>query len=329
MRRREFITLIGSAIAGLLPATGQERGAPPFRIAVLGSGRATDKLSLNEVKWLREGLAAEGLLEGQNFVLDARYAGGDYGLFKELAQDQLAKQPGAIAVSTIAAAKAAQGLTTSVPIVMLGLNDPIGTGLVSNLAKPGGNITGVASMNEDLQLKLLQMVREALPNASTVTVLVNPRNPSSFGMIAAVRSEAQTAGISIEAIEVATPDTLDSAFEQLARYRPDVLFVIPDISLAALSERIVASAAVHRVPTVGTFEELTEAGAIMSYGRVRQETIHRAASYLKRIANGAKPGDLPVEQPTRFRLIINLKAAKAFSIAIPLTLLARADEVIE
>jgi putative tryptophan/tyrosine transport system substrate-binding protein len=209
------------------------------------------------------------------------------------------------------------------------LNDPIGTGLVFNLAKPGGNITGIASMNEDLQLKLLQMLREALPKASRVAVLVNPRNPSSFGMIAAVRSEAVSAGIAIEAIEVATPDALDPAFEQLARNPPDVLFVIPDISLAALSARIVAAAAVHRVPTVGTFEELTEAGALMSYGRVRQETIHRAASYIKRIAHGAKPGDLPVEQPTRFRLIINLKAAKAFGIPMPLTLLARADEVIE
>jgi putative tryptophan/tyrosine transport system substrate-binding protein len=328
MRRREFITFIGSAIAGVVPATAQDSVAP-FRIAILGSGSATDNLSLNEVKWLREGLKAEGLVEGQHFVIDARYAGGDYSRFKELTRDQLARQPGAIAVSTIAAAKAAQELTTTVPIVMLGLNDPIGTGLVFNLAKPGGNITGIASMNEDLQLKLLQMLREALPKASRVAVLVNPRNPSSFGMIAAVRSEAVSAGIAIEAIEVATPDALDPAFEQLARNRPDVLFVIPDISLAALSARIVAAAAVHRVPTVGTFEELTEAGALMSYGRVRQETIHRAASYIKRIAHGAKPGDLPVEQPTRFRLIINLKAANAFGIPIPLTLLARADEVIE
>jgi len=328
MRRREFIALFGSVMAWPLPVTGQPRVAH-FRVAILGSGSANDQVSLNEMKWLREGLEAEGLLEGQHVVLDVAYAGGDYSRFKELMRNQLAKEPGVIVVSTIAAAKAAQELTTTVPIVMLGLNDPIGTGLVSNLAKPGGNITGVATMNEDLQLKLFQMVQEALPNASTITALLNPANPSSFAMIAAVRREAVSAGVTIDAIEAATPDAINPAFEQLAWHRPDVIIVIPDVSLAALSDRIVAAAAVHRVPVVGTFEELTAAGALMSYGRVRQETVRRAASYVKRIAEGAKAGDLPVEQPTRFRLIINLKTATSLGITMPLSLLARADEVIE
>ncbi len=329
MKRRVFVTLLaGAAAAWPLPAGAQNRSAP-FRIAVLGSGTASDEVSANELKWLREGLQSEGFVEAQHFVLEARYAEGDYSRFKDLARDLLAKQPGAIVVSTIAAAKSAQELTTSVPIVMLGLNNPVGTGLVSSLAKPGGNITGLATLSEDLQLKLFQMVREALPKANTVAALINPSNPSSSAMVAAVRGEAVLAGVTLEVVEVATPNALDAAFEQVARQRPDVLFVIPDVTLATIAGRIVAAAAAQRVPTVGTFEELTATGALMSYGRVRQETVRRAASYLKRIAEGVRPADLPVEQPTKFRLTINLKAARALGIEVPLTLLARADEAIE
>ena len=328
MRRREAMAVLCGAAAWPLAAQAQKHSSP-FRIALLGSGSATDRASVNELKWLKEGLEAEGFVEGRHFVIEVRYAEGDYSRFKELTQHLLGNRPGAIVVSTIAAAKSAQELTRTVPIVMLGLNDPIGTGLVSSLAKPGGNITGVATMNEDLQLKLLQMLRETLPDARTVTALINPRNPSSFGMLAAVRGAAGVAGITIEAVELATPDALAGAFAQVARHRPDVLFVIPDIGFVALSERIVAAAAAHRVPVVGSFEELTAAGGLMSYGRVRQETIRRAASYVKRIAEGAKPGELPVEQPTKFRLIINLKTAKALGLTIPPSLLARADEVIE
>jgi putative ABC transport system substrate-binding protein len=329
MSRRDFLTLLGAAaVAWPLVARSEDRSTP-FHVAILGSGRASDRLSGDELEWLRQGLQAERLVEGRDFVLEARYADGDYSRFKELARDALARQPGAITASTIAAAKAAQELTRSVPIVMLGLNDPVGVGLIPSLAKPSGNITGVATLNEETQLKLFQLLREALPNARAVTAFVNPRNPSSRGMIAAVRHEAVSAGMSIEVVEVATPDALDGAFEQVARRRPDVVFLIPDNSLWALSGRIVAAATAQRLPVVASLRELTEAGGLMSYGWIRQEAIHLAARYLRQIADGAKPADLPVQQPTNFRLAINQKSAVALGITIPRALLDRADDVIE
>jgi putative ABC transport system substrate-binding protein len=321
--------LFAGSAAGLpLAGLAQNRSAP-FRIGILGSAAETDRISVNELKWMKEGLQAEGLVEGQGFVIDARYAAGDYSRFKELARDLLANQPGAVVVSTIAGAKAAQDLTTTVPIVMLGLNDPIGSGLISSLAKPGGNITGIATLNEDLQLKLLQTLQEALPKLRSVTAFLNPRNPSNLSMVGAVRRQALSNGLTLETIEVATPDALDQAFKQLAQHRPDALFVIPDNALGALSDRIAALAAAQGVPAVSSNEELTFAGGLMSYGRVRRDLIHRAASYLRRIADGARAADLSVEQPTRFRLVLNLRTAKALGLEVPTTLLAQADEVIE
>jgi putative tryptophan/tyrosine transport system substrate-binding protein len=328
MKRREFVSLLGLA-AAVWGTHARAQSRPPFRIAVIGSGSREDRVSANEMRWLKEGLEDEGLVEGRHFTIEARYAEGDYSRFEEIAREMLAHDPGAFTVSTIAAARSARELTASVPIVMLGLNDPVGTGLVSTLAQPGGNVTGVATMNEDLQLKLFQMTREILPNARKIAAVANPRNPSSFAMIAAIRAEADAEGMTVEAVEVVAPDALDSAFEGAAPGRPDVFLVVPDVVLAALSTRIVATAALQRVPVVGTFEELTAAGALMSYGRVRQETVRRAASYLKRIAEGGRPGDMPVEQPTRFRLVINTKTANALGIEVPPGLLVRADEVIE
>lgn len=315
--------------AAAWPLSARGNRTAPFRVAILASGHASDALSVNELRWLREGLEAEGLAAGRDFMLEARYAEGDYSRFKELVRDLLATAPGAITVATIAAAKAAQELTSSVPIVMIGLSDPIGVGLVSSLAKPGGNITGVATMNEDIQLKLFQMVREALPEAKTIAAFLNPNNPTAFSIITALRREAASAGMSIETVEVATPDALDQAFGQLGRHRPDALMLIPDNAISALLDRIVAAAAAQRIPVVGSATELAAAGGFLSYGWVRQEAVRRAAGYLKRIAEGARPSDLPVEQPTKFRLVINRRTAEALGLSIPPTLLVRADEVIE
>lgn len=184
-------------------------------------------------------------------------------------------------------------------------------------------------MNEELQLKVFQMLREAFPTARTVTALVNPSNPSNIGMLAAIRGEAASHGTSIQTVEAATPLALDRAFQDIERQKPDVLLVLPDIALVSLSPDIVRRATALALPVVGTVHKLTQAGAVLSYGRVRRDTIRRAANYLKRISAGAKAADLPIEQPTRFMLVVNLVQARALNVDIPATLLARADEVIE
>jgi putative ABC transport system substrate-binding protein len=328
MTRREFIWLALGTCAWPRVALAQGRGSP-FRIALLGSGAEGAASSVNELKWLVEGLGDEGLFEGRDFMIERRYAGGDYARFGDLARELLTREPGAIVVSTIAAARAAQQLTKAVPIVMLGLNDPIGVGLVPSLASPGGNITGLATMNEDLQLKIFQMLREALPSARTVMALMNPSNPSNTGMLAAIRGEAAINAMSIATVEASAPRDLDRAFNEVERQRPDVLLVLPDISLVALSPDIMRRAAALRLPVVGTAHELTEAGALLSYGRVRRDTIRRAANYLKRLSGGAKAADLPIEQPTRFMLTVNARQARALNLNLSASLLAAADEVIE
>jgi putative tryptophan/tyrosine transport system substrate-binding protein len=328
LHRRSVIALL--AAAALWPAAARSQArATPFRIALLGSASANDKQSAEELTWLSQGLEAEGLVPRRDFVFDVRYADGDYARFTELTRDLVSRRPGAIVVSTIAAAKAAQGVTTSIPIVMLGLNDPVGSGLVASLGRPGGNITGISTMNEALVLKLFEMVREILPDARRLTALINPRNPSAAGMLAALREAAAAAKVSVGVIEVSAPDALDKALESLAQARPDLLFVIPDVTFAALGPRIPAAAARYGVPVAANFDEIAYSGGLMSYGRVRQDSVHRAARYLKRIADGVAPADLPVEQPTRFRLIINAKVAKQLGVQIPPSLLVRADEVIE
>jgi putative ABC transport system substrate-binding protein len=326
MRRR---TLVGSALSAFVwpsLASAQKR---PFRIAFLSSGTEGTSLSVNELKWLSLGLEEEGLVEGRDFALERRYAEGEYSRFPALVRELLALEPGAIVVSTIASAKAARELTKTVPIVMLGLNNPVGVGLVSSLASPGGNITGVATMNEEVQEKVFQMLREALPSARTVTALLNPGNPSNAGMLAAVRAAATASGIAIQSIGASTRDSLNPAFDELDRHRPDALLVLPDIAIVGLSAEIVTRATAKGVPVIGSFHELTEAGALLSYGRRRQDNVRRAASYLKRIAGGAKPSELPIEQPTKFVLVVSIKAAKALRLDLPNSLVVAADEVIE
>lgn len=331
MRRRQFIALVGAVAAsrGWMSVAEAQGRDDLFRIAVLGSVAATNSVSVNELAWLREGLEAEGWSEGRHFVFDARYADGDYSRFPDLLADLLSRRPSAITVGTIAGAKAALAATRTVPIVMLGLNDPVRTGLVASLASPGGNVTGFATQNEDLQIKLFKLMQEALPRARSIVTILNPENVSNPSMLSAVAEAAKAAGLSLDAVEIANPNALARALRVVAEKRPDVVFVLPDVALAGLVGQIVTAATAIGAPTVGTFVELPALGGLLSYGFLRRDTVRRAATYLKRIASGARPADLPVEQPTTFRLTVNVKAAAALGLTISPSLLARADEVIE
>ena len=301
----------------------------PSRIAVLGSGSEDAPYSVNVMTWLRSGLRAVGLVEGQDFILDARWAKGEYHRFPALAAELIAKHPAAVVVSTIAAAEAAREASKAVPIVMTGLNDPVGAGLAASLARPGGNITGMATMNEEVIRKLVGLLPSVLPKTKYITAMVNPTNPSNPVIMAIIKAETARLGFVVDTVEVAVPAALDKAFEELRRYHPDVLLVVPDNSLVALSEQIVSRAIAEHVPTVATSQQMSLAGAIFTYGFPAQEMVERTGSYLKKILAGVSPADLPIEQPTKFHLVVNLKMARTLGIEIPAAVLLQADEVTE
>jgi putative ABC transport system substrate-binding protein len=329
--RREFITLLGGAAAhsSSWPLVARAQKPVPV-IAVLVSGAADARASIFQMRSLDAGMREVGLVQGRDYVLETRWADSDSRRFPALAAELLARRPSAVVVSTIAAAKAVQNLSSTVAIVMTGLNDPVAAGLIESLARPGGNITGVSTMAEDVQLKLIEIMREALPEVRELVAMTNPTNPSNQPILDLLARQGSKAGLSIDTVGVASPVDLDIAFAELSRHRPGALFVLPDNSLLALADTIIARALAHRVPTFGNLNlPFAQAGALFTYSRDPAEAFQGVARLLKKILNGAAPADLPVEQPTKFNLIINLKTAKALGLDIPPTLLARADEVIE
>jgi len=328
MKRRDFIALLGgTAIAWPLAAKAQK---PVRVIAILGSGAADAAASIAQMRLFDAGMRELGLFQGQDYVLESRLADSDSSRLPGLARELLARGPSAVVVSTILAAKAVQNLSRTVPIVMTGLNDPVAAGLVASLAHPGGKITGVSTMAEDALLKLIEIMREALPEVRRLTAMTNPTNPSNRAMLEVLTRQAARAELSIATVGVASPGDLDTAFAELAQQRPGALFMLTDNSLLALADTIIARALVQRVPTFGNFSlAFVQAGALFSYSRDPKEAYQSVARLLKKILNGASPADLPVEQPTKFELTINLKTAKVLGLTIPPSLLARADEVIE
>jgi putative ABC transport system substrate-binding protein len=234
-----------------------------------------------------------------------------------------------ILVNTIASVRAAQGLVPPIPVVMMSINDPIGTGLIASLARPGGHTTGVATLAEDLTPKLIEFQRAILPNATSIAALYNPANPTNLDFLKRLREHAGALGMSVAGIEVRSRDDLEAAFAALAAQRPDVLQVISDSGLLDLSDRIAALALMNRLPTFSTSPDFTRFGGLIAYGASRETLYRRSTWYVKKILDGANPGDLPVEQPSKIELWINLKTAKALDLTIPASLLATADEVIE
>jgi putative ABC transport system substrate-binding protein len=326
MRRRDFIALFGGAAAAWpLDAGAQQRSA---RLAFLGSGSAVTSAPLLDA--LKQGLRENNLIKGKDYVLDVRWAEGEYDRFPELVQELLAKQNlTVIIVTTIAAARAAQSATATIPIVMASMNDPVGSGLVTSLARPGGNTTGLATLNQDVTPKLLEILHILLPKATAIAALFNPANPSNRVYLESTRAAAAPIGIAVQAFELRTPAALNSVFDTLATKTFDALLVLPDAATLDLSNRIAALALQDRIPVLSTSPELTAAGGLVSYGVSRQDNYRRSAYFVRRILDGAKPADLPVEQPTRVLLSINLKTAKELGLTIPQVLVATADEVIE
>ena len=317
------IILVTMFLAIALPCWAQ---APP-RIAWIWPGSVEGNAII--VSAFKEGMRENGLMEGKDYLLDQRYAEGKYDRFSALTDELLKRNPAILMVNTITSVRAAQQATKMVPIVFVHTNDPVGSGLVASLAHPGGNTTGLSTQNEDVVEKYIELLRELLPRASRIAVLINPGNPSGPKMFKRVSASAGAIGITARAFEVTSPGGLDSVFGAIAKHRPDALLVIPEATFFDQRNRIAALAIGQRLPAIVPQSEYVASGCLISFGTNRPEVFRRSAIYVKKILAGAKPADLPVEQPTKFELVVNMKTAKALGITIPQSVLLRADEVIK
>jgi putative ABC transport system substrate-binding protein len=322
LKRREFIVFLGSAVAWPRVAHGLLK---PAIVGVLGSGSSQSSAFLIDA--LKEGMNENGLAEGRDYVLDVRWAEGDYTRFASLAFELLERKSSVIIVTTIAAARAAQQVAPATPIVMTGLIDPVGVGLIASLARPGNNTTGISNMIQDMSAKGLELIREVVPTGKTIAVLFNPNNPGSRLILEDVRSEAARLGMTIQPIEFKGSAALDAALETAAGR--DALLVVADSTLLDLRERIAGLALRNRLPTFSSIPEFTDGGVLVGYGPSRRDSYRRAATYVKKVLEGVKPSDIPVEQPTLVELSINMQTARALGLVIPNALVARAQRVIE
>ena len=313
--------LVAPLVAGAQPV------GTVHRIGFLGNSTAA--LEAHLVEPFRDGLRDLGYLEGRNALIEYRWAEGRYERFPALIAELIALKVDVIVTAGTPATQAVKMATTSVPLVMVAVGDPVATGIVASLRRPGGNITGLTSISEDLEGKRLELLREVLPAVSRVAVLWNPENQSLLAELKEIRAAAQVLGMNVQAMKVRTPGELDETFKAIVRERPEALLVMADRLFLHNRQRIMDFATKQRLPGVYAYRELVEAGGLMSYGPSYPGMHRRAAYFVDRILKGAKPADLPVERPTKFELLVNLKAAKALGLTIPPSVLQRADQVIE
>jgi putative ABC transport system substrate-binding protein len=327
MKRRVFISLVGGAAAAWpLGALAQKA---PVRIGFLASGAPGSAFSTAQMDNIKQGLRENGLLDGRDYVLDVQFAAGDYELFPDMARKLVQAGARMILVHTIASTRAAQNVNPPVPVVMLNINDPVGTGLVASLARPGGYTTGMATLSQDLTPKILEFQREVVPKASVIAVLFNPANPTNPPYVAKLSAAAAAMGVTVLPFALKSPSELDAVFSALVAQHPDTLQLIADSGNLDLSDRIAALAIAHRIPTFSNYSPFAILGGLLTYGTTERDLFARASYFVKRILDGATPGELPVEQPTKIVLVINLKTAKALGLTIPPSLLLRADDLIE
>jgi putative ABC transport system substrate-binding protein len=281
------------------------------------------------VEAFRQGLRDLGYVEGQNIAIEYRWAEGKYERYPALAADLVRFKVDVIVAVGGAATEAAQQATRTIPIVMSIVNDPVGSGLVPSLAHPGGNVTGTSVMAPDLVGKQLAVLKEIAPNLSRVALLRNPANPASTAQLREAEAAARALGVRLQTLEARTPQEIDSAFAAMTRERAGALVILADSIFTNQLRQIAEIAAKTRLPAIHVGTEYAEAGGLMGYSASLLDLERRAATYVDKILKGAKPGDLPVEQPTKFELVINLRTAKAIGLTIPPALLHRADQIID
>jgi len=333
MRRRDLITLLVFGAASWPVATLGQHATKVARIGVLSLGRGdkTDA-SLSMLDAFMSGLRELGYVEGQNIAFDRKFADGDAQKLGELVQSLVEQRVDAIVAQATPAARAAKRATSVIPIVAIGMGDPVEDDLASSLARPGGNVTGTTFLGPELVSKRLQLLKEIMPGLSRVAVLWHPRaygERTMASMTREVESTAQSLGTKLVLIPADSPADLDGAFGAIARAGADALMVFPSPMLYSQYARIVAFAASSRLPAMYAAREGVELGGLASYGTNLPDLSRSTATYLDKILKGAKPAELPVQQPTRFELVISTKTAKALDLTVPGSLLSRADEVIE
>jgi putative ABC transport system substrate-binding protein len=328
--RRTLATLsfLVVAVFNAGPDSEAQPGSKIARVGYLEFGSAAP--GTPHLEAFRRGLRERGWIEGQNLVVEVRYANGRQELLSELAADLVRVKVDIIFASTTPSALAAKHATTTIPIVIGFVADPVGSGLVARLARPGGNITGWTHLaGVELNAKRLEILKEAVPEASRIAVLWNPANPIHGPSLKVIEAAAQRLKIQLYPMAVQDPQQLEGAFSTMTRERVHALSVPPDGMFLAHRGRILDLAAAHRIPTMYGVRELAGAGGLMAYGVNLPEMYRHGAVFVDRILKGAKAGDLPVEQPTKFELIINLKTAKGLGLGLPQSLLMRADQLIE
>jgi putative ABC transport system substrate-binding protein len=329
MRRRQFITLLGGAAVVWPLAARAQQPERMRRIGVLTGLAANNPESSARIGAFTQGLRQLGWTEGRNLRIETRWAAGDDDRFRRYAAELVALAPDVILATSNPAVAALQRQTRTVPVVFLAVIDPVGAGFVDGLAHPGGNATGFMQHEYSLSGKLLELLKEIAPHVTRVAVLRDPANPSSIGQFAAIQAVAPSLRVEVSSIGVRDAAEIERTIAAFARASNGALIAVGGPLTLLHRPLIISLAARHRLPAVGSDRAFVTAGGLISYGPGRVDPYGRAAGYVDRILKGEKPADLPVQAPTRYELVINLKTAKALGLDVPPMLLARADEVIE
>ena len=325
MDRRRFIAFFGGAIALPCVAATQQKAMP-----VIGLLRSTSPdLNAEFIAAFKQGLSDTGYVEGQNVAFEYRWAEGHYDRLPALAADLVSRKVDVIVASGTAGIKAAKRATPTVPIVFFGGGDLVAAGLVASLARPGGNLTGISIMATELNPKRFELLSELVPGAKVIAVLVNPSSTVAETTIKDIQDTARAKGVRLAILKARTESEIDATFAALAPSHADALILASDPFFNSQREQLVALAARHAVPAMWEWREFVAAGGLISYGISVTDSARKVGVYAGRILKGAKPADLPIQQPRKFELAVNLKTAKALGLTVPPSILVRADEVIE
>ena len=325
--RVPLLALLAVFLLAVPLATEAQQAAKIARIGFLGTGAPAGTAPRLEA--FRQGLSDLGYVEGRTIAIEYRWAEGQVERLPNFAIELAGRKVDVIVAISTPDALAAKDATRTIPIVFVTAGDPVGSGLVASIARPGGNVTGLSLLAPEIVARQLQLLKEAVPKASRVAVLSNPANSYTALMVKETEAAARSLGVRVQLLGVQGADALDSAFSAVTKERPGALFVLFDPLLFTYRARIAEFANKNRLPAMYPHREYAETGGLMAYGADLRDNYRRAATYVDKILRGAKPADLPVEQPTKFELVINLKTAKALGLTIPPSLLARADEVIQ
>jgi len=328
MNRRELLVMMGGATATARPLLAQQKVMPMIGFLSGGAGPTSGSASPTWAAFL-QGLSETGYVEGQNVAIESRAAEGKFDRLPALAADLAGRNVDLIFAPTEPAARAAKNATATIPIVFGVSVDPVATGLVASFARPGGNLTGVSFMMAGLTPKRLELLSELVPPASVFALLLNPNNPNAEPIIREMQEAARVKGVQLHVLKAGTESEIDTAFATLVQPHVDALVEGSDAFLFSRRDQLVALAARYAIPASYESRGFAEAGGLISYGPNNSALFHLLGTYVGKILKGEKPADLPVQQPTRFELVVNLKTAKALGLTIPPSILARADEVIE